>query len=84
MSNANAQVVGYVGSSICNLFKLAPHLDAQGYNVPDVMRTVMAALNDQLDHRTGISNGQNVDIAASHSAPNVGAALNSDVSVSLR
>lgn len=80
MQNANAQVVGYVGSSICNLFKLAPYLSEQGYNVQELMTKVMGELNGQLNVNQGISGGQHMDAAMAVSSQSLGAAKNMGLS----
>lgn len=77
----NAQAVGYVGSSICNLFKLSPYLT--DYDMPSVMNVVMTQLNEQIGHRSSISSGQHVGFAADLGTPTVGTAQNSGVSNSL-
>lgn len=82
MQNANAQVVGYVGSSICNLFKLAPYLSEQGYDIQSLTQQVMGQLNDQLNPTPGITGGREASVADIGSQ-NVGVAQNSGLSQGL-
>ncbi len=80
MNNASAQVVGYVGSSICNLLKLEPHLTAMGLGIKDVVNVTMQQLNEQLGHRSAITGGLDVSAGESLARQHGGVEQNSGLS----